>query len=196
MQKEAARRMGISASHLSALENLAYKPGCRPWNENRCVWTPLGRKVADFYGRDPAYLWPEEIGAVRKRVMTLELSSREVCAVLETRIEARDLLEKIAGLSRAVDIRDTRLLAQHYFEELDAKTAGQAWGLSATRQQQLLRSAERHFRDGKRLLQEEEDTREFLRNEALFKQYAYLAYEDEASGMTPPTCPAESEKAG
>jgi transcriptional regulator with XRE-family HTH domain len=150
-QAVASRAMGVDASTLSAFENLnANQPA---WSDARARWTDTARKIADFYGFSPEYLWPEEIAALRKNAGQLEMSSREVCAFLdEERIEHRDFIAKVIplmGSSAAGDLT-------HHLDETTLKENAPKYGHTPGGMYQRMQAANRKFIDAYRLLEQRE----------------------------------------
>ena len=80
----AAKAIGINASQLSAYESLQHtetqeKKGFgSPYNAKTGEWKETARRISEYYGLSPEYLWPDEIRAVKKNALTVEMSSREI----------------------------------------------------------------------------------------------------------------------
>src|SRR4028119_2308520 len=68
----AAEAIGVTKQDLSGLETLRLSPrGTRGFKG-------VARRIADFYGFSPEYLWPDALDVVKKRESVLELSERQV----------------------------------------------------------------------------------------------------------------------
>ena len=69
---EFSRKVGITTSHVCALENFKKSP----WSDKG--WSLSALKIAEFHGVSPEYIWPEEISAVKKTAFMLEAAAEDV----------------------------------------------------------------------------------------------------------------------
>lgn len=111
-QAEATRRIGLSHSALCAFENLNYSKWS-PYNELTGEWTDSARKVADYYGLSPEYLWPEEVALVKKSALQLEVGGREVVGFLtETRDTESEMLPRLLN---QLNEREKAIIEKRFF---------------------------------------------------------------------------------
>ena len=78
---QAARALGLSPAMLWALETLKDSPvfrGARP-GFKAGDWTKSALRVAKAFGTTPEYLWPEELDAVKKTKVVIELNVPQMC---------------------------------------------------------------------------------------------------------------------
>lgn len=150
-QAVAARAIGVGASVLSAFENLSSRDS--PWSSTYSRWTDTARKIADFYGYSPEYLWPEEIAALRKNAAQLELSAREVCAFIdEEQIEHRDFIAKVIPLMGHL----TALDLTHHLDDGSLKELAVKHGMTSGGMYNRIQNANHRFREAYRLLDKRE----------------------------------------
>lgn len=97
-QSEAAERMGVAANYLSALETLRPTRLGKAWRSDG--WTLTARRIAAFYGLSPEYLWPDEIAAIRKNALQLEVAASDLHVLAGGEVDRDELLARVNEAKR------------------------------------------------------------------------------------------------
>lgn len=113
-QSDVARLLSVGPSVVCALEGQR-KPA---WGEGGLTDTAL--RMATFYGHDPEYLWPKEIGPVRRVALRQECAAGEAFDVLtiDDAIDLRALYLLLSRLLLELPPRDRLALKLRHEEDL------------------------------------------------------------------------------
>ena len=137
-QRAAAIAIGCQPSQLSALES------CRPnrppeYDQDNGQWSHLAGRVADFYGLSPEYLWPDDVSAIRKNAMCLELSAAELRSLPtpEETLSAKQLWGYARELTERLPPIQEHVIETSVVEEMPLVALASKYGLSHTRIGQL-----------------------------------------------------------
>lgn len=142
-QRDVARRIGVSPHIICYLENCKHQA----WGE--FGWTPSAQALADFYGYSPEYLWPEEIAAVRKNALSLEVAAGDIPALLppDEQLSNAEMKQFVGKAYRALPpVQRDALMNVTHGEDLTLKKIGEHLDLSRERTRQIREDALRRLR--------------------------------------------------
>lgn len=115
----AAKAIGVSLSNLSGLETMHLSP-----RNPQGVWTPTARKLAEFYALPLEHLWPDALAAVKKTSAVIEMSERQVGALLGQApaspvglLAGKEAKEVLARALEVLTPREWEVLRQRYSDE-------------------------------------------------------------------------------
>lgn len=148
----AAKAIGVSTSYLCGLETLHLSP-----RNPRGDWLPTALKLAEFYALPVEHLWPDALGSVKKTSTVIEVSERQVGALLGQAppspvglLAGKEAKEVLARALEVLTPREWEVLRQRFDEDPSTLSeVGATQGLSRERvrciEDSALRKLHRYF---------------------------------------------------
>jgi transcriptional regulator with XRE-family HTH domain len=126
-QAECARVSGVSQGSLNALETLRISP-LRPDGE----WSSPAKRIAEFHGVSPEWIWPEEVKRLRARAIMLETNAAELVAspTGSRRLEAEASAAMVQEWTKKLTPREARAVTATVVEEKGFAELASEFGVS------------------------------------------------------------------
>jgi len=154
---QAAEHLGVNYQVLIGLEGLKRSPidhrpqfsGDRHWR-----WTPTAQKIADGYHTTPDWIWPEELAAVRRVEVSIEVDVAVACLeepptpeeLASSSEESRMIVSALAALPFRERYVLTRRLGIGGIEIEEAEDIAEALGITKKSVYQYEWQAKKHAR--------------------------------------------------